>query len=141
MHTAIHLRIDTVSSEFLCRFDSWTSRVSSASVSRSRFVFETVLIVSDTVAGRTRSLHSAECVPSFVISHILTRLAIRSPSIAFRHQRKSTFQLSQIRHRISPRTHTSVFMETLHFRLDAKQSSLLSLQSNRETRLAEKIDV
>ena len=43
--------------------DSWSSRASSAPVSRSRFVDATGHIVSGTVGGRTRSLHSAECQP------------------------------------------------------------------------------
>ena len=55
--------IGRVSSELLCRFDSWSSRASSAPVSRSRFVVATGHIVSGTVVRRTRSLHSTECQP------------------------------------------------------------------------------
>ena len=128
--------IGTESSELLCRFDTWSSRASSAPVSRSRFVVATGHIVSGTVARRTRSPHSAECQP-FVIPHKLTRLATRCSPIAFRHQRKSTSQLSQVRLRIIQRTHTPLTMMTLHSVWKAKQSPHLSQQSVRETKLAE----
>ena len=117
--------IGTVSSELLCRFDSWSSRASSAPVSRSRFDVATGHIVSGTVTERTNSFSAFHRVPTFVISHILTRLATKCSPIAVR-QRKSTFQLSQIRLKIIQRT-----------RLDAKQSPHLGQQSNRETKLAE----
>ena len=64
---------------------------------------------------RGKNSFSAFCkVPTFVKSHILTRLAPRCSAIAFRHQRKTTFQLTQVWLRVIRRTHTPFTMMTLH---------------------------
>ena len=105
--------IGTVSSELLCRFDSWSSRASSAPVSRSR-----VRCRNRPHRVRYRctedSFSAFHRVPTFVILHILTRLAPRCSPIDFRHERKSTVQLSQVRLKVIQRTHTPLTMMTLH---------------------------
>ena len=93
--------IGTASSELLRRFDSWSSRASSAPVSMKSFRCRNR---PHRVRYRCRknSFSAFRRVPTFVIPH------------ACRHQRKSTFQLSQVRLRIIQRTHTPLTMMTLH---------------------------
>ena len=58
---------------------------------------------------------SAVCrVPTFVISHMLTCFATRSPPVAFRHQRQCFSQFAPIRLSIILRTRTPLAIVTLH---------------------------
>ena len=127
--------IGTVSSELLCRFDSWSSRASSAPVSRSRFVIATGHIVSGTVVGRTRSLlpHSANLCDIAHPDTSCTQVFTNSTSVMGARALPTLAGLTQGHPTDSHATHH----DDAALRLDAKQSPHLSQQSNRETKFAE----
>ena len=80
---------------------------------------------------REDSFSAFHKVPTFVASHILTRLAIRCSPIAFRHVRKSTCSTLAGLTQSHPTDSHATRHDDAALRLDAKQSLQLSQQTEK----------